>query len=78
VLTDRDRCPIVDVGLQIAVTLQKLYPKEFALDKVQTLLQDKAVIEGIRAGKSVAELKAPWAEKQAEFRKRREAFLIYQ
>jgi uncharacterized protein YbbC (DUF1343 family) len=77
VLTDRDRCPVVDVGLQIAVTLQKLYPKEFALDKVQTLLQNKAVIEGIRAGKTVAELIAPWTEAQAEFRKRREGFLIY-
>jgi uncharacterized protein YbbC (DUF1343 family) len=77
VLTDRDRCPILDAGLQIAVTLQKLYPKEFALDKVQTLLQDKAVIEGIRAGKTVAELKEPWAAEMEEFRKRREAFLLY-
>src|SRR5205814_44314 len=30
VLTDRDKCSVVDVGLQIAVSLQKLYPKEFA------------------------------------------------
>ncbi|OAI56405.1 hypothetical protein AYO49_04410 [Verrucomicrobiaceae bacterium SCGC AG-212-N21] len=77
VLTERDRCPIVDVGLQIACTLQKLYPKEFALDKVQTLLQDKSVIEGIRAGKSVVELKQPWAAELEEFRKRREGFLLY-
>ena len=76
-LLDRERCPVVDVGLQIAVTLQKLYPKEFALAKVQTLLQDKAVIEGIRAGKTVAELKQPWAAEMEEFRKRREGFLLY-
>jgi uncharacterized protein YbbC (DUF1343 family) len=77
VLTERDRCPVVDVGLQIAVTLQKLYPKDFALDKVQTLLQDKAVIEGIRAGKPVPELKQPWTAELEEFRKRREGFLLY-
>ena len=59
ILTDRDHCPIVDLGLQIAVTLQKLYPKHFALQKVQTLLQHKATIEGIRTGKNVAELKQP-------------------
>jgi hypothetical protein len=44
---------------------------------VQTLLQQKAVIEGIRTGKTVGELKAPWTEKQKEFRKRRETFLLY-
>jgi uncharacterized protein YbbC (DUF1343 family) len=77
VLTERDHCPVVDAGLLIAVTLQKLYPKDFALDKVQTLLQDKAVIEGIRAGKTVSELKQPWAAEMEEFRKRREAFLLY-
>jgi uncharacterized protein YbbC (DUF1343 family) len=77
ILTDRDQCPVVDVGLQIAITLQRLYPKEFALDKVQTLLQQKAVIEGIRAGKTVPELKAAWTEKLEEFRKRREKFLLY-
>jgi uncharacterized protein YbbC (DUF1343 family) len=77
ILTDRDHCPVVEAGLQIAVTLQRLYPKEFALDKVQTLLQQQKVIEGIRAGKTVAELKAPWTEKLEEFRKRREKFLLY-
>jgi uncharacterized protein YbbC (DUF1343 family) len=77
ILTERDRCPIVDVGLQIAVTLQKLYPKEFALQKVQTLLQDKAAIEGIRTGKNVADLKQPWTVKSDEFRARREKFLLY-
>jgi uncharacterized protein YbbC (DUF1343 family) len=77
ILLDRDRCPVVDVGLQIAVTLHKLYPKEFALDKVQTLLQEKSVIEGIRSGKTVAELKQPWAAKMEEFRRRREGALLY-
>jgi uncharacterized protein YbbC (DUF1343 family) len=77
ILTDRDHCPVVDVGLQIAIALQRLYPKEFALDKVQTLLQQKAVIEGIRAGKTVTELKSPWTEKLEDFRRRREKFLLY-
>lgn len=76
-LLDREVCPVVDVGLQIAVTLQKLYPKEFALGKLQTLLQDKAVIEGIRTGKSVAELKQPWEAELEAFRQRREPFLLY-
>jgi uncharacterized protein YbbC (DUF1343 family) len=77
ILTDRDQCPAVDVGLQIALTLQRLYPKEFALDKVQTLLQQKAVIEGIRTGKTVPELKAAWTGPMEGFRKRREKFLMY-
>lgn len=76
-LLDRERCPVVDVGLQVAVTLQQLYPKDFALAKLQTLLKDKDVVDGIRSGKTVQELKQPWDAELEAFRKRREAFLLY-
>jgi uncharacterized protein YbbC (DUF1343 family) len=39
VITDRDRLDAVDVGIVIARTLECLYPNDFALAKLNTLLQ---------------------------------------
>ncbi|NBV21702.1 MAG: DUF1343 domain-containing protein [Proteobacteria bacterium] len=77
VLTDRGACNAVDVGLTIATTLQRLHGKNFAVDKMQVLLREPAVLAGIKAGKSVAELRAGWAADLEAFKKRREPFLIY-
>jgi uncharacterized protein YbbC (DUF1343 family)/CubicO group peptidase (beta-lactamase class C family) len=77
VLTDRVRCPIVDLGMAIAQTLHRLYPKEFDLDKFNRLLVHRATIEAISAGKSLAEIRQSWAADLEAFQKRREAYLLY-
>jgi uncharacterized protein YbbC (DUF1343 family) len=77
ILTDRDRCPVVDVGITIIQTLQRLYPGEFALGKADTLLLHPSTIEAIKAGKSLAEIKADWSTKLEAFKQRRERYLIY-
>lgn len=76
-VTDRDVFDAVDLGITLALTLQRLYPKEFALAKVQTLLQHQPTIDAIKAGKSLAEIKQLWAADQKEFNERRRKFLIY-
>jgi uncharacterized protein YbbC (DUF1343 family) len=76
-VTDRDALDAVDVGITLALTLQRLYPNEFALAKVQTLLQHQPTIEAIKAGKSLSEIKQLWATDLEEFKKRREKYLIY-
>jgi uncharacterized protein YbbC (DUF1343 family) len=77
VLTDRDALNSVDLGIVLALTLQRRYPEEFILDKVQTLLQHPETIEAIRAGKTLAEIKRLWAGDLEEFKRRREKFLMY-
>ncbi len=77
VLTDRDALNAVDVGLTIAVTMQRLYGTNFAADKMQVLLREPSVLAGIKSGKSVAEMKAGWAADLEAFKKRREPFLLY-
>ena len=76
-LTDRDALNAVDVGLTIAVTMQRLYGTNFAAEKMQVLLREPAVLAGIKAGKTLAELKAGWAADLEAFKKRRELFLLY-
>ena len=77
IITDRDVLNAVDVGMTLALTLQRLHPNEFALEKVQTLLRHTPTIEAIKAGKALADIKQSWANDLEEFKKRREKFLIY-
>ena len=67
----------MDIGLVLALTLQRLYPKDFALEKISHLLQDPATIEAIKAGKSIAEIKQTWAAEIDAFKKRRAQYLLY-
>lgn len=77
VITDRDRLNAVDVGLLIALTVQRLHPKEFALDKISHLLRDPATLDAIKAGQSLASIRRTWESDLRQFRKQREEFLIY-
>lgn len=76
-VTDRDQCPVVDVALQIAETLYRLYPKDFNPDKMRVLLKDPATLEAVKAGKSLADIHALWQPNRDEFQKRREKYLLY-
>lgn len=76
-LTDREACPVVDVGIVLASTLQRLHPNEFALNKLAPLLQHPATVEAIRKGKPLIEIKALWATDLGEFFARRGPFLLY-
>jgi uncharacterized protein YbbC (DUF1343 family) len=76
-LNDREACPVVDVGIVVALTFQRLYPEQFALEKMRPLLTDGPTLDAIRAGKSLAEIKALWAADLGEFKARRGSFLLY-
>ncbi|MFM1767959.1 MAG: hypothetical protein RJA22_488 [Verrucomicrobiota bacterium] len=77
IITDRDKLNAVDLGLVIALTLHRLHPKEYALDKIAHLLRDPATLEAIRAGRSLASIKQDWESDLRQFKKRREPFLLY-
>ena len=76
-LTDRDRCQVVDVGLLLAKTLHRLYPNQFPLDKIKHLLLHPPTLEAIRADKPLAEIRAAWQADLDEFQKRRAKYLLY-
>ena len=77
-LTDLREYDSVDIGILIAKTLCQAYPKQFDADKIQRLLLHKPVLDAIKAGKSLGEIRALWKGGREEFLKRREEFLIYQ
>ncbi len=77
VLTDREACPVVDVGLLIAGTLHRWYPQQFNVDKIKHLLLHADTLEAVKAGKPLSEIHALWRTDVEKFLKRREPFLIY-
>jgi uncharacterized protein YbbC (DUF1343 family) len=77
-ITDRNRLNAVDLGLTLALTLQRLYPGEFALDKMSPLLLHRPTLEAIRSGKPLAEIKRLWSPELETFQARRQKFLIYE
>jgi uncharacterized protein YbbC (DUF1343 family) len=77
VLTDRDHCNVVDVGLEIAQTLCRMYPTNFHADKMEHLLLHPSTIAAIQAGKSLEEIHSDWSAALEEFHKRRAKFLLY-
>jgi uncharacterized protein YbbC (DUF1343 family)/CubicO group peptidase (beta-lactamase class C family) len=76
-LTDRNRCPVVDVGLQMAETLYRLYPKDFNPDKMSRLLLHPPTLEAVKANKPLNEIHALWKKDLKEFKKRRAKYLLY-
>ena len=76
-LTDRDRCNVVDVGLQLAETLYRLYPKDFDPDKMKHLLLDQPTLDALKAHKPLKDIRAAWQKNLDVFLKVRAKYLIY-
>ncbi len=76
-LTGDRTCRTVDIGIVMARTLHELYPQSFELEKFNRLLQHPPTIEAIRAGQPMAEIRRIWKKELAEFKQRREPFLLY-
>jgi uncharacterized protein YbbC (DUF1343 family)/CubicO group peptidase (beta-lactamase class C family) len=77
VLTDRERCNVVDIGIAAATILNRWYPEQFNLAGMSRLLVSPPTLEAIKAGKSLSEIRELWSAKTDEFKSRRDKFLIY-
>jgi uncharacterized protein YbbC (DUF1343 family) len=76
-LTDRKKCPVVDIGIALAEILNRWYPEQFALTNMSRLLGDEATLEAIAADKPLNEIRAMWEKGLSEYKARREKYLLY-
>lgn len=76
-VTDRDLCPVVDVGLALALALQRLYPHDFQLNKMKRLLAHPNTLAALKAGRSLAEIHALWEPELSQYQARRAKYLLY-
>ena len=77
ILTDRTRCHVVDIGIELALAIHRLYSDKFKVEDMGRLLGDDATLQAIQAGESLAQIKARWAAGLAHFEQRRRAALLY-
>ncbi|HEY5912345.1 MAG TPA: exo-beta-N-acetylmuramidase NamZ domain-containing protein [Verrucomicrobiae bacterium] len=76
-LTDREKCKVVDVGVEIARTLQRLHPENFPADKMRHLLLHTSTLEAIKSGKPLTDIRAGWEKDLARFREVRAKYVLY-
>lgn len=76
-LTDRDVCNVVDVGLAIAETVYRLYPNDFHPEQMQRLLRHPATLEALKANRPLAEIRAAWEPGLTAFKQTRAKYLMY-
>lgn len=77
ILTDRESCPIVDVGIAIAHTLHRLYAPDFDIEKYDHLLRHPSVIEQIQDNQPWESIVVTWRKEVDAFYKRRTPYLLY-
>lgn len=78
ILTDRESCPVVDLGIGIAHTLNRLYAPDFDLGKLNRLLMNPEAIEQLRESHSWQSVVSHWRDEEQSFIERRKPFLIYE
>ena len=76
-MTDRTHCNVVDVGVTMAKVLNRFYPAEFKVDKVNVLMGNEATLEAIKADKPLAEIRQLWTADLEKFKERRAKYLLY-
>jgi uncharacterized protein YbbC (DUF1343 family) len=65
------------MGLEIANALHRLYPREFQMGKMISLLGSQATIERMSRGDDPAQIEAGWASELGRFRRMRGKYLLY-
>ena len=76
-ITDRAAIRSMSMGLEIAVALHRMYPEQFQLDKIITLVGSHATLDALEHGEKAATIVASWSAELEQFRETREKYLLY-
>ena len=78
IIDDWQRFQSLLTGLTIAVELRKLHSEDWNMKNYDRLLIHKTTFDGVRDGKSVADLEKGWQEGLKQFIERRKKVLLYE
>lgn len=76
-ILDRDTLDAPAVGIELAAALHHLYPKEFEIDKMKSLLANDAELAKLEKGADPQGIVAGWQREMRGFRKLRRRYLLY-
>jgi uncharacterized protein YbbC (DUF1343 family)/CubicO group peptidase (beta-lactamase class C family) len=76
-VVDRNVLDAPELGVEIASALHRLYPEKFELEKMNTLLANRAVLDAITAGQDPQRIAEDWRKALDAFEQQRQKALIY-
>jgi uncharacterized protein YbbC (DUF1343 family)/CubicO group peptidase (beta-lactamase class C family) len=77
VLLDRNTFDAPELGIELASALQKLYPNDFKIDRMQELLVNEETFDAIVDGQDPRRISEDWEDRLGVFIAMRERYLIY-
>jgi uncharacterized protein YbbC (DUF1343 family) len=76
-VTDRAVVRSMRVGLEVAAILQKLYPQQFDVSKLITLVGNSDTIQQLQSGVAPDKIVASWSDSLAVFEQIRRKYFLY-
>ncbi len=77
VIIDRETLDAPELGIELAAALHKLSPLGFDMERMNTLLVNKAVFAALRAGEDPRRIADDWRDALDQFMQVRTKYLIY-
>jgi uncharacterized protein YbbC (DUF1343 family) len=77
IVTDRNVVDSPELGLEIATVLYKLYADKFELNKIDTLLANRSVLEALQSGRDPQRIAEDWQQQLQDFDAKRKPYLLY-
>lgn len=77
VVTDRNALDAPELGAEIASALQKLYPNQYKITGLDTLMVNKASFAAIAAGEDPRRIQEQWQDDIDRFQTMRAKYLLY-
>jgi uncharacterized protein YbbC (DUF1343 family) len=76
-ITDRSAVRSMRLGLEVAATLQRLYPKQFDTAKLLELTGNAETVEQLQSGVAPEKIVASWSASLASFDQMRRKYFLY-
>jgi len=76
-ITERNMLDAPELGIEVAAALLSLYPNDYKVSGVDTLMVNKASMDGIAAGQDPRRVAEQWIDELGRFEVLREKYLIY-
>ena len=77
VVTDRDALDAPEMGLEIAGALLQLYPNQYRISGLDTLMVSQASLAALQAGEDPRRIAEEWQDEDESFRQLRARYLLY-
>ncbi len=77
-LLDRYNLDSPEMGVELAAALHKLYPSDFQMEKMITILANQSTLDALAAGHDPYRIAAGWQDALDGFQQKRKKYLLYE